>query len=162
MSHNSIRGWRKLRAELLAAQPDCACGAPAAELGHIIPRAYGGIDALPNVVGQCSHCNRELLYADRRAGGSVIAGLIRRPDEIKQADTERWADLADYARAVGLDVLQGRAPAPRGRPEGHHRGHQEGLPGAPRPERQKGRADSPARATEEWSPAAAVIRSRPR
>jgi HNH endonuclease len=159
MPHGSIPGWAKLRAEMLAAQPDCACGAPAAELGHIIPRAFGGIDAWPNVVPQCSMCNRDLLYADRRAGGSVIVGLIRRPDEIRQLDVERWSELAAYAKTVGLDVLQGRVPAAsyetpirQGR-----QGHQEGQQG----ECQEGRADRPVRplrvAEQEWSPSSAVI-----
>jgi hypothetical protein len=142
--HGYIPGWAKLRAEVLAAQPDCDCGAPATEAGHIIPRSFSGIDAWPNVIGQCSRCNRDLLAADRAAGGSVVVQLIRDADEVRPIDIERWSKLAAYAESIGIDVLQGRAPIPEGWGGPGH-GHQDppGVPGGPG-QGSQGTAEDPA------------------
>jgi hypothetical protein len=144
--HNSIPGWGKLRAEMLAAHPDCECGQPAAELGHIVPRAAGGIDGRPNLLTQCSRCNNDLLHADRRAGGSVAAALTRRFDDVNQVDAARWAHLAAHTEAAGgIEVLLGKAPA------------KEGSQG---PEKDSTRTQPTAPAAEQWSPRSAVIKSR--
>lgn len=63
----STRAWRKLRAQVLAEEPVCRCGAKAAEAGHIIARADGGRDVRENLCGQCAPCNRAQNHRDRRS-----------------------------------------------------------------------------------------------
>jgi 5-methylcytosine-specific restriction protein A len=61
-------GWATLRAQVLAEQPLCRCGAPATEVDHIMAKAFGGTDARRNLVGICSDCHKRKTAADSRAG----------------------------------------------------------------------------------------------
>lgn len=65
--YGSTRTWRKLRAQVLTEEPICACGAPATDAGHIVPRSQGGPDTRSNLVGQCEPCNLAQMRADRKA-----------------------------------------------------------------------------------------------
>lgn len=53
----SSRRWRVIRAQVLAEEPVCPCGAPATEVDHIIARARGGGDQRDNLRGMCRPCN---------------------------------------------------------------------------------------------------------
>ena len=54
----STRAWRKLRAQVLAAEPRCRlCGATSTEADHIIPVSRGGSDTRTNLRGVCRRCN---------------------------------------------------------------------------------------------------------
>jgi len=54
----SARPWRRKRAEVLARQPFCACGAAATEVDHIVPVEDEGTDADENLQGICNRCHR--------------------------------------------------------------------------------------------------------
>lgn len=49
--------WRKLRAQVLAEQPMCACGRKANEVDHIIPLARGGTNERSNLQSMCKRCH---------------------------------------------------------------------------------------------------------
>ena len=74
MTWSVERRWRKLRADVLAEEAWCVCGAPATEAGHVISRAAGGPDARWNMVGQCHECHVAQLDRDRdrQAAGQVV------------------------------------------------------------------------------------------
>ena len=49
--------WRKLRAEILKANPVCPCGAAATVVDHVIPKRAGGADAPANLRALCKSCH---------------------------------------------------------------------------------------------------------
>ncbi|MFI5861209.1 HNH endonuclease [Streptomyces sp. NPDC051546] len=50
--------WRRIRARVLAEEPECRyCGAPSDTVDHIVPRKYGGDDRRENLAGACTPCN---------------------------------------------------------------------------------------------------------
>lgn len=61
----STRAWREVRAQVLAEEPECRCGAPSTDAGHIVARARGGSDDRANLTGQCTPCNLAQLDDDR-------------------------------------------------------------------------------------------------
>jgi 5-methylcytosine-specific restriction endonuclease McrA len=56
----STHAWRTLRVRVLARDRwTCQeCGAPASDVDHVLPRAYGGPDTAPNLLALCARCNR--------------------------------------------------------------------------------------------------------
>lgn len=63
---NTTQADKRLRAQVLAEEPVCACGAPSTEAGHIVPHAHGGAYVRENLRGQCTRCNRKQIQTDRR------------------------------------------------------------------------------------------------
>ena len=59
------RKWRMTRARFLRAHPLCACGAPATEAHHIIPRCDGGSDRWNNLRAMCKSCHSSLTAFGR-------------------------------------------------------------------------------------------------
>jgi len=57
--HGSTRQWRKLRAQVLERDRwTCVyCGADAAHVDHVTPRAAAGPDSAANCVASCEDCN---------------------------------------------------------------------------------------------------------
>jgi 5-methylcytosine-specific restriction endonuclease McrA len=55
----SSRRWRKVRAEVLERDRHTChwCGGSADTVDHLIPRLFGGTDALDNLVAACGRCN---------------------------------------------------------------------------------------------------------
>lgn len=52
--------WKRMRAACLARDPVCrspGCGRPSSHADHLVPRAKGGADALPNLQGLCESCH---------------------------------------------------------------------------------------------------------
>lgn len=59
--------YRRLRAEILAANPVCVyCGAPATTVDHVIPVAKGGTSDPGNLVAACIACNASKQARDVR------------------------------------------------------------------------------------------------
>ena len=51
--------WPKVRAAVLAQQPECAlCGAPATDVDHIVPKRWGGTDDADNLQPLCKACHK--------------------------------------------------------------------------------------------------------
>jgi 5-methylcytosine-specific restriction protein A len=62
--NGSTRQWRKTRAAILNAMPNCAaCGRPAEHVDHIQPIARGGTNHPGNLQALCASCN--LVKGDR-------------------------------------------------------------------------------------------------
>lgn len=59
--HGSARRWHKLRAQVLAEEFWCACGAPVTEAGLVIS---SGPAERWNLIGQCGECNSAQLPHD--------------------------------------------------------------------------------------------------
>ena len=58
--------WSATRDAWLAAHPGCAlCGAPATEVDHIVPRAWGG-GHTGNLQSLCQRCHRAKTAGQRR------------------------------------------------------------------------------------------------
>ncbi len=52
------RPWRRIREQVLTEEPFCRlCGAPSAEVDHLIPRAHGGSDERGNLRALCVACH---------------------------------------------------------------------------------------------------------
>jgi 5-methylcytosine-specific restriction endonuclease McrA len=66
------RADKQLRAQVLAEEPVCACGAPSTEAGHIVAHARGGPYTRDNLTGQCRACNLAALAEDRRGVGGHV------------------------------------------------------------------------------------------
>ena len=49
--------WRRIRLQVLAEQPLCACGARATQVDHIIPLKDGGTNDRANLVASCKPCH---------------------------------------------------------------------------------------------------------
>jgi 5-methylcytosine-specific restriction protein A len=63
------REWQKLRQQVLAEQPFCACGAPTTEVDHIVPLSKGGTNDRSNLIGRCKPCHsRKTAKSDGRWG----------------------------------------------------------------------------------------------
>lgn len=57
--HTGGARYRRLRHQVLAANPTCAyCGRPATEVDHIVPVAAGGTTTIHNLAPACRACNR--------------------------------------------------------------------------------------------------------
>ena len=68
--------WQRLRASILADDPDCAaCGAPARVVDHIIARVNGGSDARDNLQALCRACHARKTAADVRAHKDRARGV---------------------------------------------------------------------------------------
>jgi hypothetical protein len=65
--HTGTWAWRKLRQQVLDEEPVCrdCYNAPATQAGHILGRAYGGLDVRENLKGQCAPCNLEQMRQDK-------------------------------------------------------------------------------------------------
>ncbi|MGE0229944.1 MAG: HNH endonuclease [Dehalococcoidia bacterium] len=56
--NGSTRASRRLRQQVLLEEPACRlCGAPASEVDHVIPLAFGGLDVRSNAQGLCHACH---------------------------------------------------------------------------------------------------------
>ena len=67
--------WRKLRAEVLAAQPWCGeCGAVATDVDHIVPRRRGGTDAFSNLRPLCHGCHSRKTVTQDGGFGMRVRG----------------------------------------------------------------------------------------
>jgi 5-methylcytosine-specific restriction protein A len=63
------RAWQKLRRQVLAEQPFCACGARATQVDHIIPLSRGGTNDRCNLRACCRSCHsRKTAKCDGRWG----------------------------------------------------------------------------------------------
>lgn len=58
------RAWRAIRAEQLSRESWCvACGAPATDVDHVIPRRLGGPDEPDNLQSLCHSCHSRKTVA---------------------------------------------------------------------------------------------------
>jgi len=56
--------WSKTRAAFLRRNPECvACGAPATDVDHILPKAQGGSDDWSNLRALCHSCHSKRTRA---------------------------------------------------------------------------------------------------
>ena len=49
--------WPRIRRQVLAEQPYCACGARATQVDHMIPLRQGGTNDRANLVAMCRRCH---------------------------------------------------------------------------------------------------------
>lgn len=49
--------WRRTRAAFLEVHPTCACGRPATDVDHIVPKERGGTDDWSNLEALCHSCH---------------------------------------------------------------------------------------------------------
>lgn len=68
--HGSTRAQQRIREQVLAEEPVCACGAPATEAGHLVARSLGGGYERGNLTGQCRPCNLAQMIRDRADVGA--------------------------------------------------------------------------------------------
>lgn len=68
------RNWRRIRAVVLADDPECqVChAAPSTEVDHIIPRSQGGTSDRENLQGICPRCHATKTQAEAAAGRGLI------------------------------------------------------------------------------------------
>jgi 5-methylcytosine-specific restriction protein A len=89
--------WRRLRAEHLALEPDCACGCgqPATDVDHIVPRRLGGSDDHANLQSLShGHHSRKTVLHDSGFGHLPRNTLSRMPQTMASslARAERFRD----------------------------------------------------------------------
>lgn len=88
-------GWSRLRAQVLAEEPQCRlCGAPSTEVDHIVAKAFGGSDGRPNLRGLCHRHHVEKTTADSRLGKARKAAgslLSHSPSEERTTPATRAA-----------------------------------------------------------------------
>lgn len=128
--HGSTRGWRKLRAYVLARdgyvcqrpQPDGSiCGAPATQAGHIIPKSVvgGPGDRADNLRAECADCNESagdgisrrradahasvVVVCGPPAGGKITPATVdyHRAQCSQEGGLERFAAFVAAAPAIG-------------------------------------------------------------
>lgn len=68
--HKKFRGETRKFIPVLLADPCAYCGAPSAEIEHIVPRARGGEDTWDNLTGACPTCN------SRKSAKSLLNFLL--------------------------------------------------------------------------------------
>jgi len=72
----SQSAFQAIRKEKFSANPNCACGKPASDLGHIIPRYWvqlngyesNAADFHENLYPKCRYCNQEWLRSNSEMG----------------------------------------------------------------------------------------------
>ncbi len=63
------RKWRMIRAAFLKAHPQCACGAAATEVDHILALSKGGTNEWANLQPMCKPCHaRKTVAVDGALG----------------------------------------------------------------------------------------------
>jgi 5-methylcytosine-specific restriction endonuclease McrA len=63
-------GWPRLRAQVLAEEPDCrVCGRPATTVDHVLARRFGGSNDRTNLRSLCARHAHEKNQADALEGG---------------------------------------------------------------------------------------------
>ena len=97
--------WRRLRAEHLALEPDCACGCGqlASDVDHILPRRLGGADDHANLQSLAhGHHSRKTVLHDGGFGNDRLAdkGISRRSQTMASslARAERFRDSGSDPR----------------------------------------------------------------
>jgi 5-methylcytosine-specific restriction protein A len=89
--------WRRLRAEHLALEPDCACGCGqvATDVDHILPRRLGGSDEHTNLQSLAhGHYSRKTVLHDGGFGRLPRIGISKTPQTMASslARAERFRD----------------------------------------------------------------------
>lgn len=86
------RKWRFVRAKFLRAHPNCACGAAATDVDHVLPLASGGTHAWSNLRALCRPCHsRKTATVDGGFGNakkSLGAGVVDRVGTHARASTK--------------------------------------------------------------------------
>lgn len=58
------RQWQRIRAQVLAEEPICRCGARATEVHHIVALSRHGTNARSNLVSLCKPCHSRITAGE--------------------------------------------------------------------------------------------------
>lgn len=93
--------WERLRQQVLSEETNCrACGSPATDVDHAIPKALGGTDLRANLEALCGPCHR--TKTARESHGVIIS--IARPGQTPRLFVDIDGTLVRFGGGVNPGV----------------------------------------------------------